>query len=322
MASLYVATELSADLQSLGFLRHGGEEAAKRAAALKKVLGAPIPRVGAWTIRKSIEHGLAKAELTGWILAGHHPPEPAGLPTACRGDQVGPDALPSAYFGGLLRLGQTQNGAYWGADIHKKAMPVYVFDPRPEGIRHGWRRRFDRLDDFVFYAAKSALCQRDRITTEEFLDLARERGVRPEELVPDSLEDERAELARLGLRRCKKVASIADRFVFLDVLIGGLLPRPATVEEVARFWVNILGLQKLREDHDDLTNPSVQAFWLLRHAIFGDQTGYARVMAKAGKKTTGIVVAADTLARKLWDKKHAPFDRAGLARAIEARSSR
>jgi hypothetical protein len=156
---------------------------------------------------------------------------------------------------------------------------------------------------------------------EEFLDLARERGVRPEELVPDVLEDERESVARMGLRRPKKVPALANRFLWCDVLFGGLLSRPVTPEEAARLWV-FLKLHELREDHDEMSNASVQAFWLLKHSIFGDQNGYARVVAKAKATKSALLPMADAEARRFWDKKKAPFDRAALARAIEARSSR
>ena len=321
MTSLYAATELGSDLQSLGFLGHHAVDPA-RLAAFRTAIGLDVPRVTRWMARKALQHNLGKAELSGWILAGKNPPEPAGLPTLLHGDKLGPDAMPSALFGGLVRIGQTPNGEYWGADASKKSVPVFLFDPRPEGIRHGWRRRFDRLDDFLFYAVKAALCQRDRITVEEFLEFAVERGVRPEELVPDALEDERATVSRLNLRRPRKVPAIANRFLWLDVLVGGLLPRPATPEEVARLWVHILKLHTLREDRDDLTSPPVQAFWLLRHSLLGDQTGYVRVLAKVDAAPTRLTTRADALARRFWDKKKAPFDRDAVAKAIEARVSR
>lgn len=320
MTSLYAATELGSDLQSLGFLGNHAVDPA-RLAAFRRSAGIELPRVGRWMARKAAEHGLGKAELSGWILAGHHPPEPAGLPTMLHGDKIGADGMPSAVFGGLVRIGQTPNGEYWGADASKKTMPVFLFDPKPEGIRYGWRRRFDRLDDFLFYAVKAALCQRDRITVEEFLEFAEERGVRPEELVPDALEDERATVARLGLRRARKVPALANRFLWLDVLIGGLLSQPATPEEAARLWVNILKLHTLREDREDLTSPPVQAFWLLRHSLLGDQTGYVRVLAKVDAAPTRLTTRADALARTFWTKRP-PFDRAALAAAIEARAQR
>jgi hypothetical protein len=321
MTSLYAATELGSDLQSLGFLGHHAVDRA-RLAAFRKAVGIDIPRVARWMIRKSTQHGIGNAELTGWILAGQNPPEPAGLPTLLHGDKVGVDALPSAAFGGLIRMGQTPNGEYWAADLTKKSVPVLLFDPSPEHIRHGWRRRFDRLDDFLFFAAKAALCQRDRINVDEFIEFADERGVRPEELVPDALEDDRGALGRRGLRRPRKIPATANRFLWLDVLTTDLLSRPATPDEVARLWVNVLKLHTIREDRDDLTCPTVQAFWLLRHSLLGDQTGYVRVLAKVDAAPTGLTTRADALARRFWQKKKAPFDRDAVAKAIEARVAR
>jgi hypothetical protein len=320
MASLYAASEFGTDLQTLGFLGHHSVDSARRM-ALKRALGVEEPRIAKWVSRTAAQHGIGKAELTGWILAGKHEPEPAGLPTFLQGGEIGPDALPSAYYGGLLRLGGTPNGELWGADLHRKAMPVYLLEPRPEGMRTGWKRRFDRLDDFVFYAVKATLCQRDRITVEEYLDLARERGVRPEEMVPDHLEDERESLARLGLRRAKKVPPPANRFVWLDVLVAHAYLKGATPGDIARLWVDVHRLHTLREDADNLLNPSAAAFWMFKHALFGDENGYKRVLAKSGKKKSPIVLAADAEARRWWDKKKAPFDRALIARAIEMRAS-
>jgi hypothetical protein len=318
MSSLYAASELGTDLQSLGFLGHHGVDR-ERLRSLRKAMGIELPRTARWVARVASAHSIGRAELSGWILAGEHRPEPAGLPTYLDPTKtIGPDALPSAYFGGLLRIGQTPNGELWGADAHRKAMPVYILDPQPDGGRASWKRRFDRLDDFIFFAVKAALCQRDRITVEEFLDLARERGMRPEELVPDSLEDEREALARLGLRRAKKVPPIANRFIWLDVILARAYLKNAGLGDVARLWVDVHGLHQLREDNDKLTDPSAAAFWLFRHALFGDDAGYKRVLAKSPKKSP-IVQAADQTSRRFWDKKKAPFDRAALARAIEMR---
>lgn len=316
MSSLYAATEFATDLQSLGFLGHRSVDA-DRLSAFRKVLGFNVPRVGRWVARVGLEKGLAKAEMTGWIVAGKHDPEPAWLPSLLSGGSPAPDGLPSAHFGGLLRLGQTPNGEFWGADLHRKAMPVYVLDASIDGIRAGWRRRFDRLDDFVFFATKAGLCQRDRITIEEFLDLARERNVRPEELVPDSLEDERETLARLGLRRPKRIAPIANRFLWLDLLT--VEPGAIPPEFIARVWADTLQLHALNEDKDDFSDPSVGAFWLLRHGLFGDEAGYQKAW-KRTKPTRGeIHHQADAEARRWWDKKKAPFNRATVAAAIEAR---
>lgn len=322
MSSLYTATEFGTDLQTLGYLGHHAVDRA-RLRSFRKNLGFELPRVGRWLLKVSAQHGIGQAELSGWILAGDHRPEPAGLPSAL-GDQgdPGPDALPSAHYGGLLRLGQNPNGEYWAADMHRKTMPVYVLDPNPDSIRAGWKRRFERLDDFIFYATKAALCQRDRITVDEFIDLSRERGVRPEELVPDSLEDEREAVNRPGMRRAKKVAPIANRFVWLDVVMAGAYLKTASIPEVARIWCDVHRLHTVREENDKLAaDPSAAAFWLFRHALLGDDAGYKRVLAKAGKSSP-LVAHANITCKKWIERKSKQFDRARLAKAIEDRSAR
>lgn len=324
MSFLYTATEFGTDLQTLGYLGHHAVDQA-RLRLLRKGLGLELPRVGRWLLKVAAQHGVGKAELSGWILAGEYRPEPAGLPTALASNSKfppAPDGLPSACFGGMLRLGQSFNGELWAADLHRKTMPVYLLDTKPDGLRVTWRRRFERLDDFVFYATKAALCQRDRITVEEFLDLSRERGVRPEELVPDSLEDERETVNRMGLRRAKKVFPIANRFVWLDVVYAGAYLQSATVQEVARVWCDVHRLHTLREENDRLSDPSAAAFWVFRHMLFNDAAGLKRVLAKAGKPTPPLVVLAQATAKKWLDRKSKQFDRAKLAKAIEERSAR
>ena len=316
MSSLYVATEFASDLQSLGFLGHRAPES-ERARAFRKMLGFELPRIGRWLANIALERNMAKAELTGWIVAGRHEPEPATLPNLLSGGPAAIEGLPSARYGGLLRIGQTPNGEFWGADMHRKAMPVYLLDARPEGIRGGWRRRFDKLDDFLFLAAKSALCQRDRITVEEFLDLAKERHVRPEELVPDSLEDERESFHRQGLRRAKRIAPVANRFLWLDLLMNPKASVPP--ETIARIWVETLQLHSLHEERDDFSDPSVACFWMLRHALFGDQAGFDRAVKRGKRSHSSLVGVADAEARQWWDKKKAPFNRAAVANAIESR---
>lgn len=320
MSSLYAATELGTDLQTLGFLGHHVVDQARLKSA-RKAVGLEVPRSARWVMRVGAEHAIGKAELCGWILAGDQVAPPAGLPTLLSKDAIGPDGLPSAFYGGLFRLGQTPNGELWGADVHRKAMPVYLLDPGPDGIRGGWRRRFDRLDDFVFYGAKATLCQRDRITVEEYLDLARERGVRPEELVPDSLEDERDAVARLGLRRAKKVPPIANRFLWLDILLARAYLRGATPGDIAKIWVDLHRLHTLREEGDRMSDPSVQCFWYFRHALFADEAGMKRVRARAGKKPSALLLAAEAEAKRWSDKKKSPFDRAAIAKAIEMRAA-
>lgn len=320
MSSLYTATEFGTDLQTLGYLGHHAVDRA-RLRQFRKNLGFELPRVGRWLLKVSAQHGIGQAELSGWILAGEQRPEPAGLPSALAGTGApGPDALPSAYYGGLLRLGQNPNGEFWAADVHRKTMPVYVLDPNPDGIRAGWKRRFERMDDFIFYAIKAVLCQRDRITVDEFIDLARERGVRPEELVPDSLEDERDVVNRPGMRRAKKVAPIANRFIWLDVVMAGAYLQSATTQEVARIWCDVHRLHTLREENDKLSDPSAAAFWLFRHGLYGDNAGYKRVLAKAGKSP--LVAHANATCKKWLERKSKQFDRAKLLKAIEDRSTR
>jgi hypothetical protein len=320
MSSLYSATEFGTDLQTLGFLGHHTVDKA-RLRQFSKGLGFELPRVARWLVKVAAQHGIGRAELSGWILAGDHRPEPAGLPTVlASGKAVGVDALPSAYYGGLLRLGQTPNGEHWGADMHRKTMPVYVLDPKPDGLRAAWKRRFERLDDFVFFGTKAALCQRDRITVEEFLDLARERGVRPEDLVPDSLEDERETVNRLGLRRAKKVPPIANRFIWADVVLAGAYLQSATVTDVARLWVDVHKLHELREESEKVSDPSVAAFWLFRHTLFSDDAAYKRVLTKVGKPLPPLVAQADATCRKWAERKSKQFDRARLAKAIQDRA--
>ncbi|MFO0659827.1 MAG: hypothetical protein U0165_08360 [Polyangiaceae bacterium] len=284
--------------------------------SFKKALGFNVPRVGRWVVKVGLEKGLAKAEMTGWIVAGKHDPEPAWFPSLLSGGAAAAEGLPSARYGGLLRIGQTPNGEYWGADLHRKSMPVYLLDASIDGVRAGWRRRFDRLDDFVFFATKAGLCQRDRITIEEFVDLARERNVRPEELVPDSLEDEREAMARLGLRRSKRIAPIANRFLWLDLLT---LDSATPPEFVARVWADTLQLHALNEDKDDFSNPSVGAFWLLRHGLFGDEAGYQKAWKRTKPVRGEVHLLADAEARSWWDKKKSRIPRAAVAAAIEAR---
>ena len=317
MSSLYAATELGTDFQTLGFLGHHALDAA-RMASFRKSLGLEVPRIARWLLRIAVQHGIGRAELCGWIVRGEPLSQSGGLPALLGTGKVSPDPLPSAFYGGLLRLGQTPNGELWGADLHRKAVSVAILDTQPDGIRIGWRRRFDRLDDFAFFAAKATLCQRDRITLEEFFDVTRERGVRPEELVPDALEDEREHLSRMGLRRAKRVSPIANRFIWLDVVLARAYLRGATPNDVAKLWVDVHALHKLNEDHDRMSDPSAAAFWLLRHALFNDEAGYNRVVAKA-PKGSAIVIAAQNEARRITDKKKAPFDRAAIARAIDLR---
>ena len=319
MSSLYAATELGTDFQTLGFLGHHAVDTA-RMATFRKSLGLPVPRIARWVLRLAYQHGIARAELCGWIVRGEPLSQSGGLPVLLGTGKPDPDPLPSAFYGGLLRLGQTPNGELWGADLHRKSASVSILDTQPDGIRVGWRRRFDRLDDFVFFAAKATLCQRDRITLEEFFDVARERGVRPEELVPDALEDEREHLARMGLRRAKRVSPIANRFIWLDVVLAKAYLRGATPNDVAKLWVDVHGLHKLNEEHDRLSDPSAASFWLLRHALFNDEAGYKRVLAKSPKDSP-LVYAAQNEARRITDRKKPPFDRAAITRAIELRAA-
>ncbi|MCU0655526.1 MAG: hypothetical protein MUF64_09630 [Polyangiaceae bacterium] len=322
MSSLYTATELGTDLQTLGYLGHHPVDQ-QRLRRLRKSLGFELPRVGKWLLKRSAQHGIGQAELSGWILAGEHPPEPAGLPSALRPEgEPGPDALPSARYGGLLRLGQNQNGEYWGADLHRKTMPVYSIDPNPDSLRIGWRRRFDRLDDFVFFGLKAALCQRDRITVEEFVDLARERGVRPDDLIPDSLEDERDVVNRSGMRRPKKVSPIANRFIWLDIVLVGAHFPSATVNEVARIYCDVHRLHHLREESERSGDPSAAAFWLFKHTLFGDTAAYKKTLARASKPSNAMVAEAHATCQQWLKTKSKQFDRARLARAIEERSAR
>ncbi len=319
MSFLYAATELGSDLQGLGFLGHQGPDAA-RLDALQRALCFELPRSARWLARAAAERGLSRAEVGGWILAGEILAPPGGLASLIRPkERFGPDGLPSARFGGLLRLGQAQNQELWGADMHRKAAPVYLLDPSPEGMRGGWRRRFDRLDDFVFYGVKATLCQRDRITVEEFLELARERGVRPEELIPDALEEERQVIHRLNLRRPKKVAPIANRFLWLDILVVEAYLQGATPGDIARIWVDFHKLHRLSEETDRFTDPSVVCFWMFKHALFGDDAAYKRVKARGGKHP--LVAMADVEARTWGDKRKAPFDRKAIVKAIEMRAS-
>lgn len=323
MTSLYTATELATDLQTLGHLGHHATDKA-RLRGFRKALGFEVPRVGRWLLQVAAQHGIGDAELTGWILRGAHRPEPAGLPSVLTaGKGVGPDALPSALYGGLMRLGQTPNGELWAADMHRKTMPVYVLDPHPDGLRVSWKRRFERLDDFVFFAVKAALCQRDRITVEEFIDLARERGVRPEEMLPDSLEDERAVIQRLGLRKAKKVPPIANRFLWLDVYLSRAYLVSASPAEVARLYVDHARLHELREESEKMNaDPSVAAFWLFRHTLFSDEAGYKRVLLKAGKPRHPVVAAADAACKAWAQSKVREQSRLVLKKAIEARMGR
>lgn len=321
MSSLYTATEFGTDLQTLGYLGHHPVDQ-NRLRRLRKMLGLELPRVGRWLVKVSAQHGVGQAELSGWILAGEHPPEPAGLPSALRSEgEPGPDALPSACFGGLLRLGQNQNGEYWGTDLHRKTMPVYSIDPNPDSLRIGWRRRFDRLDDFVFFGLKAALCQRDRITVEEFVDLARERSVRPEDLIPDSLEDDRDVVNRTGMRRAKRVTPLANRFIWLDIVLAGAHFPTATVNEVARIYCDIHRLHHLREENDRLSDPSMAAFWLFRYALIGDQSAYKRVLTRASKPGSALVAHAHATCQDWLKSKSKQFDRARLAKAIADRSA-
>jgi hypothetical protein len=318
MSSLYTATEFGTDLQTLGFLGHHAVDKA-RLKSFKKGLHIELPRVGRWLLQIATHHGISRAELTAWILANERKLEPSGLPSIIDPDgTVGPDALPSAQFGGLFRLGQTPNGEHWAADMHRKTMPVYVLDPKPDGMRASWKRRFERLDDFVFFAAKATLCQRDRITVEEYLDLTRERGVRPEDLVPDSLEDERDQLNRMGLRRAKNVPPMANRFIWLDVYMARAYLPSASPNEVARLYVDYHRLHDLREDNDRMSDPTAAAFWLFRHTLFNDETGYKRVLAKA-KPRSSLVTAADAACKRWVQTKSKLTDRAALQKAIEAR---
>lgn len=319
MTTLYAATELGTDLQALGFLGHS-EPSDARMIAFRKALAFDLPRAARWLVRVAAERQMGKAELCGWIVNGEQIAEPAGLPTLLRNGKVGPDGLPSARYGGLLRLGQTGNGDLWGADLHRKAVPVYVLDPGPDGFRHGWRRRFDRLDDFSFYAAKSTLCQRDRITLEELFDLARIRGVRPEELVPDALEDEKGTLNRLALRRAKKVSPIANRFLWLDVLLVGTHLEQPTPMDIARSFVDHNKLHQLSEDAERMTDPSVACFWMFRHALFSDEAAYKKTRQKAGNHP--LVQLADAECKTWGDKKKAPFDRKAVAKAILIRAAK
>ena len=319
MSSLYAATELGTDLQTLGLLGHHAVDT-KRLSAFRKSLGLEVPRVARWLMRVGAQHGMNRAELCGWIVKGEALSQSGGLPVLLGSGKLEPDPLPSARYGGLLRIGQTPNGELWGADLHRKAVTVSILDTQPDGIRVGWRRRFDRLDDFVFFGMKATLCQRDRITLEEFFDVARERGVRPEELVPDALEDERDSLSRMGLRRAKKVSAIANRFIWLDVVMAKAYLRGATPNDVAKLWVDVHGLHHLQEDRDRLADPSAAAFWLFRHTLFGDGAGFNRVLAKAPKRSV-IVESAIADCKLIADKKRSPFDRAAIARAIELRAS-
>lgn len=322
MSSLYTATEFGTDLQTLGFLGHHAADRA-RVKTFKKSLGLELPRTGRWLVRVATKHNIGHAELSGWVLAGDHRPEPAGLPSLLASEgPPGPDALPSAAFGGLLRLGQTTNNELWATDMHRKTMPVYVLDPNPDTLRVGWKRRFDRLDDFIFYATKAALCQRDRITVEEFIDLARERGVRPEDMVPDALEDERDVVNRPGMRRAKKVAPIANRFIWLDVVLASAYLPSATVGEVARIFCDVHRLHTLREESERMTDPSVAAFWLFKHTLNGDDAAFKRVLSRAGKPTSPLLVHAQAVCKKWAASKSKQFDRARLARAIEERGAR
>lgn len=319
MSSLYTATEFGTDLQTLGFLGNKTIDKA-RLKAFKKGLHLELPRIGRWLLRIGSAHGIGKAELTAWILAGEQKPEPAGLPTVFKPEApIGPDALPSAQFGGLLRLGQTPNGEFWAADLSRKAMPVYVLDPKPDGMRASWKRKFERLDDFVFFATKATLCQRDRITVEEFTDLVRERGYRPEELLPDSLEDDRDQFNRMGLRKPKKVPTIANRFVWLDVYIQRAYLPSASPGEVARIFVDHLKLHQLREDNEKMSDPSVAAFWLFRHTLFADDAGFKRVLSKAGKPRHPMVTAASAACKQWKESRSKLSDRATLQRAVENR---
>lgn len=322
MSSLYTATELGTDLQTLGFLGRNPVDQ-KKLRLFRKQLGLELPRVGRWLLKVASQHKIGQAELSGWILDGENPPEPCGLPSLLLANsEPSPDVLPSALYGGLLRLGQNQNGEYWGADLHRKTMPVYSINPNPDTLRIGWRRHFDRLDDFVFYAVKAALCQRDRITVEEFIELAHERGVRPEDLIPDSLEDERNIVNRSGMRRAKKVAPIANRFVWLDIVLTGAHFPSATVNEVARIYCDVHHLHHLREEQDRLgSDPSAAAFWLFRHALSGDQTAYRRVLNRA-KSSAPLVAHAHATCQNWLKTKSKQFDRARLAKAIEDRSAR
>lgn len=322
MSSLYTATEFGTDLQTLGFLGNRTVDRV-RMRKFRKGLGLELPRVGRWLVKVSAQHGIGSAELSGWVLAGDHPPTPAGLPSALRGEgEPGPDALPSAQFGGLLRLGQSSNGEYWAADLHRKTMPVYVLDPNPETLRVSWKRRYDRVDDFVFYAINATLCQRDRISADEFIDLARDRGVRPEEMVPDVLEDERDAANRPGMRRAKKVAPIANRFLWLDVVLAGAYFPSASVNDVARIYCDIHRLHQLREENDRSGDPSAAAFWLFRHTLFNDAAAYKKTLARAGKSPSPLVTMAHHACKQWGERKSKQFDRAKLARAIEDRSAR
>jgi len=318
MSSLYTATELGTDLQTLGLLRNKAIDL-RRLQKFRTSTGLEIPRVGRWLLRVAMERGMGRAEFPGWIIAGRHEPEPAGLPSLVSNlEKPAPDALPSALYGGLLRLGQSPNGAMWGAEIGKKSMPVYLYHFHPEHLRLGWRRRFDKLDDFIFYATKAALCQRDRITAEEFLELAQERGVRPEQLIPDALEDEREVIARLNLRKPKKNSLVANRFVWLDALLVPTAGRTASPDDIAKLWVNTFRLHTLREESDEANNPATHAFWVLRHSLFGDERAVEKAIARG--HAWPLTERAAKEGRRWQSKKGAPFDRIAIVKAIEKRS--
>ena len=71
-----------------------------------------------------------------------------------------------------------------------------------------------------------------------------------------------------------------------------------------------------------MTDPAAAAFWLFRHTLFGDDVGYKRVLARAGKPTSALLVHAQAVCKKWAATRSKQFDRVRLARAIEERAAR
>ena len=125
---------------------------------------------------------------------------------------------------------------------------------------------------------------------------------------------------RLALRRAKRVAPVANRFIWLDVLLVGTHLEQPTPMDIARSFVDHHKLHALVEDAERSTDPSVACFWLFRHALFGDRDAYRRTRARAGRHP--LVELADAECAMWDDKKTAPFDRKAVAKAILIRAAR
>jgi hypothetical protein len=124
------------------------------------------------------------------------------------------------------------------------------------------------------------------------------------------------------MRRAKRVTPLANRFIWLDIVLAGAHFPTATVNEVARIYCDIHRLHHLREENDRLSDPSMAAFWLFRYALIGDQSAYKRVLTRASKPGSALVAHAHATCQDWLKSKSKQFDRARLAKAIADRSAR